>query len=855
MRSGTADREGKSFGFATPRTRSHSTRTSACLLLFYLSLHVGLLVLVAAPTGASNQVKPSQLYKYAAKLTKRGLVYEAVAHLEEAVKLSPKNKKFQKALLEAKTVASAKAFDVGKGLATRDLDNSKHWLVRSLEYNPQNTVAAEELASVTAVMQGIQERLDRAEAALLIGDVLAAKSNLLGAEVYRGRMPRLDSRFLQINKELAVTEKTVQTMEDWEEHHDVQSAIESVSAIQEQDSTNPYITVSLAALGDSIAKYALDSLGAKATTRPIGIVNDLIWIDRLLSLGPTDDGLLKLRAARIDALASSVLSTQSYLPDPHTSTASAKVVLATLRATSKWLGTDPLHVTLSREATPLASLPITITVDMSPSCPSELNTAATESLGNSYIHSPPSIRTESPSLDIFISDLACTKIDVPRSDLQSVNSTYVAGYNQIQNPTYIQVRDQLASAEQALQRATYENETNPNMFSGMTLGLVRLRVTKLGRILASTQPTLKQEIVQQYQHERFEAVRSYAITGRVGLRAPDSEGWLTKDVSAVGESRSLGVAGVLPTDKSGARNETPRVKAIEKLMAEATDAFKASLTADTNEVLAGYFVLVSKDEKLSGIDRLAAAMHLVDVANGTPYEEIGKAIALSTIEAALSGSDAALEQFRSSEPLPLPPVLTMTTRAHPGRSKPISAESVIQDVLKSVVLIETDTSSTGSGFVVSQNCLIVTNHHVVKGAETIVIKTHDRKLLLGQVLADDETKDLALLTTNAKDSCDFLELGSVGAGRVGEDIFVIGNPLGLSGSVTKGIISGRRSDGDSVEYIQVDAAVNPGNSGGPVIDQNGKVLGVTTFRLRETEGLNFAVAASEVSRAFAQFFD
>ena len=197
----------------------------------------------------------------------------------------------------------------------------------------------------------------------------------------------------------------------------------------------------------------------------------------------------------------------------------------------------------------------------------------------------------------------------------------------------------------------------------------------------------------------------------------------------------------------------------------------------------------------------------------------------------------------------------MTTRAHPGRSKPISAESVIQDVLKSVVLIETDTSSTGSGFVVSQNCLIVTNHHVVKGAETIVIKTHDRKLLLGQVLADDETKDLALLTTNAKDSCDFLELGSVGAGRVGEDIFVIGNPLGLSGSVTKGIISGRRSDGDSVEYIQVDAAVNPGNSGGPVIDQNGKVLGVTTFRLRETEGLNFAVAASEVSRAFAQFFD
>ena len=133
MQPGTPDRGGKSFGLAPPRIRRHSIRSSSCLLLSSLALYAGLLALVASPVGASDQVKPSRLYKDAAKLTQRGLVYEAVRHLQEAVKLSPKNKKFQKALVKANALASARALLSAAEPPSRTLEDSRYWLQRSIQ--------------------------------------------------------------------------------------------------------------------------------------------------------------------------------------------------------------------------------------------------------------------------------------------------------------------------------------------------------------------------------------------------------------------------------------------------------------------------------------------------------------------------------------------------------------------------------------------------------------------------------------------------------------------------------------------------------------------------------------------------
>lgn len=83
----------------------------------------------------------------------------------------------------------------------------------------------------------------------------------------------------------------------------------------------------------------------------------------------------------------------------------------------------------------------------------------------------------------------------------------------------------------------------------------------------------------------------------------------------------------------------------------------------------------------------------------------------------------------------------------------------------------------------------------------------------------------------------------------GQDIYAVGNPLGLTGSVTKGVVSAVRSVADT-SYIQIDATINPGNSGGPLLDGDGKVVGGTTFKIRGFEGLNFAVSAEDVKAAF-----
>ena len=112
-------------------------------------------------------------------------------------------------------------------------------------------------------------------------------------------------------------------------------------------------------------------------------------------------------------------------------------------------------------------------------------------------------------------------------------------------------------------------------------------------------------------------------------------------------------------------------------------------------------------------------------------------------------------------------------------------------------------------------------------------------------------RDLAILTTNAPE-CFALELENTNAG-IGTEVFAIGNPLGLEGTVTKGIVSATRTISSGIKYIQIDAGLNPGNSGGPLVNQRGRVLGVNTFKLKGYEGLNFAVASDEVRAAFGRF--
>ena len=166
--------------------------------------------------------------------------------------------------------------------------------------------------------------------------------------------------------------------------------------------------------------------------------------------------------------------------------------------------------------------------------------------------------------------------------------------------------------------------------------------------------------------------------------------------------------------------------------------------------------------------------------------------------------------------------------------------AIIEDAVKKVVSIGTDTSA-GTGFVVGDGSYIVTNHHVISGANTINVLTYDDKVLPAQIIGSDSVADIALLKINEKLSP--FEFASSDEVTVGEKIIAIGNPLGLSFSVSEGIVSAvnRAGPNQLEDYIQTDTPLNPGNSGGPLINKFGKVIGVANFKVGDAEALGFAL--------------
>ncbi|MBE9167932.1 trypsin-like peptidase domain-containing protein [Pleurocapsales cyanobacterium LEGE 06147] len=154
---------------------------------------------------------------------------------------------------------------------------------------------------------------------------------------------------------------------------------------------------------------------------------------------------------------------------------------------------------------------------------------------------------------------------------------------------------------------------------------------------------------------------------------------------------------------------------------------------------------------------------------------------------------------------------------------------------------------TGSGFIVSSDGLILTNAHVVDGADKVTVTLKDGRTINGTVLGTDSLTDMAVVKIEA-DNLPAVAFGDSDQLQIGEWAIAIGNPLGLDNTVTTGIISatGRNSSqvgvGDKrVDFIQTDAAINPGNSGGPLLNANGEVVGINTAIIRNAQGIGFAI--------------
>ena len=183
-----------------------------------------------------------------------------------------------------------------------------------------------------------------------------------------------------------------------------------------------------------------------------------------------------------------------------------------------------------------------------------------------------------------------------------------------------------------------------------------------------------------------------------------------------------------------------------------------------------------------------------------------------------------------------------------------SVSSVVEQVGPAVCLIEVSDGQRGghgSGFAIAPDGLVITNSHVVHRASRIVAHFPDGRKFSARLIGEDPTSDVALLRIDATE-VPFVPLGQSSALRVGQIAIAIGNPLGFQATVTAGVVSalGRAlpsANGRMIDdVIQTDAALNPGNSGGPLLNSRGEVIGVNTAIIPGAQGICFAVAADLV---------
>ncbi|MCX7770168.1 MAG: DegQ family serine endoprotease [Proteobacteria bacterium] len=168
---------------------------------------------------------------------------------------------------------------------------------------------------------------------------------------------------------------------------------------------------------------------------------------------------------------------------------------------------------------------------------------------------------------------------------------------------------------------------------------------------------------------------------------------------------------------------------------------------------------------------------------------------------------------------------------------------------------EYKSTSLGSGFIISQDGYIVTNDHVIRNADEINVKLHDKRTFKAKVVGRDAKTDVAVIKINA-DNLPYLKFGDSGKIKIGQWAIAVGNPFGLNGTLTVGVISatGRSNLGIETyeDFIQTDASINPGNSGGPLLNIYGEVIGINTAIVATGQGIGFAIPANMAKNIIEQ---
>lgn len=175
------------------------------------------------------------------------------------------------------------------------------------------------------------------------------------------------------------------------------------------------------------------------------------------------------------------------------------------------------------------------------------------------------------------------------------------------------------------------------------------------------------------------------------------------------------------------------------------------------------------------------------------------------------------------------------------------------DRYRDVVIQIATPYSTGTGFYLKAPHLIITNEHVIRGNTEVVINGHNLPKQMAQVVYADQKLDLAFLKISDNDTIPEVHLADNGQVQQGDAVIAIGHPYGLKFSATQGIVSNTMHQQGEISYIQHDAALNPGNSGGPLVNMEGDVVGINTFVVRDGDNIGFSLPAHYLAESIREY--
>ena len=204
---------------------------------------------------------------------------------------------------------------------------------------------------------------------------------------------------------------------------------------------------------------------------------------------------------------------------------------------------------------------------------------------------------------------------------------------------------------------------------------------------------------------------------------------------------------------------------------------------------------------------------------------------------------------------------TVITNSNPFPEFQFPPGSPFEDMFKEFGTPQTRKSAAlGSGFIIDEKGIVITNNHVIQDAEDIVVRVGGEKEYKAKIIGSDPLSDIAVLQIDSKEKFIPVNFGDSDKARIGDWVIAIGNPFGLGGTVTSGIISARnRSIGLSryEDYIQTDASINSGNSGGPLFDMNGDVIGINTAILGKggSIGIGFSIPSNSAKKVVDQLIE